>query len=125
MHTRQQDPPDPNFNYEVRDLPIHDVAKWIFWFYVLVVVAAPVAVLIMKKMGAPVGAQDAVHYELRRLPDANSPLLQDNATAHVDIANLRRTENAVLEGKKPNLDTNRTQLPIEKVIEQEAAKHDR
>lgn len=126
MHTKKHvEPPDPNFAYETRDLDLGAIAKGVFYFYMLVVVSAPLALVSMKLFGGQVLNTDAEHYDLRRIPDKPNPLLQDNATSHVDMANFRRRENTLMQGKPIDLAGPRPPMPIDQAIDEEAAKYDR
>ncbi len=120
MHTKRNiEPPDPSYNWEIRDLPVGSIGKSVFWLFMLVVITGLICIPIMRKMGANVLTEGPDHYELRRLPESPYPLLQDDATAHVDIANLRKEENRLLttEGRDS---TGRPHIPIDQAIEMEA-----
>lgn len=57
----------------------------------------------------------------RKLPDPPAPLLQDNITAHSDMANLRRKEHEQLDKDGVNPETGEATISIEKAMEEEAA----
>jgi hypothetical protein len=122
MHTNTPEPPDPRFKYEVRDLPVHDIAKAVFWFYVLVIVAAPLGLASMLFLGHPVlNAGDLDHYEKRHPLPLNAPALQDEFSATVDLQKMRRDENAVLAGRAKDRASAPPAMSIDQAIEQEAA----
>lgn len=126
MHTKKHvEPPDPNFAYETRDLDIGAIAKATVYFYILVIVSAPIGLAAMRAFGGQVLKTDTEHYDLRRIPEKPHPLLQDQFTAHVDMANFRRRENTFLQGKPIDLAGPRPPMPIDQAIDEEAAKFDR
>lgn len=120
MHTKApKDPPNPNFRWEVRDLNVRTLALSVTVLYVLVVVCAALSVWIMSLMGGHVLSDGPSHQENRRIPKEPYPVLQDNFTASVDMHNLRRKENAVLNSEGVTPDGKR-HIPIDQAIDMEA-----
>lgn len=124
MHTSQHEPPDPNYNYEVRDLPINVIVKSVVWFYVLAVLGGVLggAFMVLPGVGGHVLKPAPDHYQLRRAMPENTPILQDGPAAEVDLANLRRKEKKVLEGEAADSKTPPPAMSIDEAINEEAAK---
>ena len=122
MHTKApQEPPDPNFNWEVRDINVKMLAKSAFGLYIMVLVCAPLSIWIMSLMGGHVLSDGPNHQELRRLPKDPYPALQDNATAAVDMHNLRRAESKILHSEGVSKD-GKPHIPIDQAMDMEAMK---
>lgn len=120
MHTKApKEPPDPNYNWEVRDLDIKTITKAVVGLYLLIVICAPASIWIMSLMGGHVLSDGPSHQENRRIPRDPYPLLQDNFTASVDMHNLRRKENAALNSEGVTPDGKR-HIPIDQAIDLEA-----
>lgn len=93
MH-KHHGPPDTSKGYEQTDLSITDITKGVIGFFVFTAICGIVVFVGMYMAGL---AKEPPPQAFRPIPKDPYPLLQNEATARVDMHNLRYRENQQLE----------------------------
>jgi hypothetical protein len=140
MHTEHKDKYTDG-NYEREDISFKMLINIGMWLVIITVgtyiVSVPLISVSRKLMGRGEqfsfrdfywGEQHSIptRKEERRNPfPKNTPLLQDQTTAHTDIANMRNRENEILANGGVDESNGKVMIPIEQAIQLEAAEKGR
>ncbi len=121
MHTKKVvEPPDPNKNYEVRDLPVMAVAKATIAFFLFTIISGFIGLKSLQWLGGNTSSSMESPYMNRRPLPAGTPALQDNNSKNADLYNLREQENVRLNSNGTDPKTGKPYIAIDEAIKQEA-----
>lgn len=112
MHTEKRDAPDPNFNYEVRDVNYKGLRTANIIFFLFAIGAAFVGYLLYHFWANPAIYRTQGKTVERILPNEPNPRLQDNVTAKTDIMDMRQAEIKKLDGAPVQKQDGTYQIPI-------------
>jgi hypothetical protein len=119
MHIEKREDPNPNFNYEVRDINVGGVrlATYLFFGFFLGSVAIGYIFFVLMNPAVFRQKQGPVAMADRNIPAYPNPLLQDNVRAKVDMHLIRQREEELLAASPSQLEEGNFRIPVNAAME--------